>query len=260
MIYPPEVKPTPTEERPLQLDLAELVGRKVTLFTEQFPGQPLKSRVMAARDDALSLDRSGTDGRIDNLVSNQSVVVQFAYHGQVVSVQAKLKRRQGGQCHVVLGDAVVPLAKRQFRRMDLRCRVRLAPLPKALLHPRKLSQLRWVETNTINLSSGGTMVAMNGFLEPGVYVVINIDLGHLRFPMLLAGCVRHCFQRAEGEYCVGIEFIVQEKREDHFSSTSLRQLPPNIFNYSATDRRNLNREITAWMHESNIDHTMGEKV
>ena len=260
MNYPTDVRPTPTEKRSLDLDLAELVGRIVTIFSEQFPGQPLKSRVMAARDESLSLDRSGTDGRIDTLVSNQSVVVQFEYHGQTVSVQARLKRRQGGQCHAVLGDAVVPLSKRQFRRMDLRCRVRLATLPTAVLQPRKLSQLRWFETDTINLSSGGTMVIMNSHLEPGIYVVINIDLGHLGFPLLLAGCVRHCFQRAEGEFCVGIEFIVQEKREDHFSSSSLRQLPNNLFSYSAVDRRNLNREIVAWMQESKNEHTIGERV
>jgi hypothetical protein len=255
-----EVKPTPTEERALDLDLAELVGRTVTLFSEQFPGRPLRSRVMAARDGEVSIDRSGTDGRIDNLVSNQEVVMKFEYHGQAVATQAMLKRRQGGQCHIVIGERVVPLSKRKYRRMDLRCRVRLAALPRTQLQPRKLSELRWVETDTINLSSGGTLVTMNSYLEPGVYVVINIDLGHLGFPLLLAGCVRHCFQRSDGEYCAGIEFIIQEKREDHFSSTSLRQLPNNLFRYSDSDRRALNREIIAWMQEVNSEEPMGEKA
>ncbi|HPI33019.1 MAG TPA: hypothetical protein PLR32_06855, partial [candidate division Zixibacteria bacterium] len=64
-----------------RFDLSTLVGRKVTLYAEQFPGKPLTSRVTVAAGKAITIDRSGHAGLIANLVNNQRVVLQIVYKG-----------------------------------------------------------------------------------------------------------------------------------------------------------------------------------
>ncbi|MFQ5454383.1 MAG: hypothetical protein ACE5D6_09390 [Candidatus Zixiibacteriota bacterium] len=50
-----------------QMDLSLLVGREVIIFSEQFQGKPLKTKVILVNDKIMSLDRSGSNGLIDDL-------------------------------------------------------------------------------------------------------------------------------------------------------------------------------------------------
>ncbi len=225
------------------LDLSSIVGRGVYLYSEQFPGLPLKSRVLEARDTTLSIDRSGAGRRIDNLVHNQMVTIQFSYRGERISVRARLKRTAGGKCNVHLDDHVVALTRRRFWRADLSLPTRLTVLPMSALHSRDVARLRWMQVETVNFSSGGSLIELSSFLELDSFLLMNFEQDYFDFPALVVGRVRHCQQADSGRFRIGLEFVMGEHRGRHFSEAAIRALPRVVFEYNRKLRLWLNSQI-----------------
>lgn len=229
-----------------QFDFSTLVGYKVTIYAEQFPGKPLPSRVIVANGHSLSIDRSGAAGLIDTLVNNQQVTVQVSYKGEPVSVHAAVKRSEGGTCRLDLGDTVVPLYRRRYRRLPLNRKVRMAIIPKAAFSNRGLANLRWIETDTINISGGGMLLSYSTALSHPTCLLANIADPDVEFPSLMVGQVRYSLAVDTGRWHVGIEFIPREAHDNHFSLTTVDQLPKAILAYDETMRDNLDRKFRAW--------------
>lgn len=236
-----------------------IVGREILIFSEQFPGQPLTSRVVHASGTTISIDRQGSLGRVDSLVNNQHLVIQFEYKDQRVTVNAVLKRTSGGKCSLRLGDAVVPLVRRQYKRASLVRLVRLAVLPVNTFRPDRLSTLRWIESDTLNISGGGVLVDLTSRLERETCVLMNIELSEYNFPSLLCGQVRHCYQGENNHFMIGIEFVVKEEAQKLFSRSIISRLPQVALRYTAARRAEMNARLLAWMREQNSNQDQGEE-
>jgi len=251
---------TPVAERPGQerfaidasrLDFSLLIGGELTLFSEQFPGKPLKSRVVLADNREISLDRSGSSGLIDNLVSNQKVTLRVGYKSQQISVPATLKRNDGGKCRLVLGEKVVPLSRRKFARAKISRPVKLAAMPAATFRRNKLARLRWIETVTIDVSGGGALIDFSSCLVKPTYLLLNLELKEFSFPSLVLGQVLYSLPRDAGNFHVGLEFIVKEASQMHFPLATLKQLPPVVFKYGREEQFGLNKKILTWKRDNN---------
>ncbi len=214
-----------------RFDFSTLVGHKITLFADQFPGKPLASRIVVANGNTIAVDRSGAAGLIDNLVNNQPVVVQVQYKGEPVSVRATVRRTDGGGCKIYLGDTVVPLLRRRFRRLPLVRTVRFATLPMTTFSTKTLSMLRWVETDTVDVSGGGALIRFTSALEYPTYLFMNVACSEAGFPSLLLGQVRYSIAVETGRWHVGVEFIPRENRRKHFAFATIRQMPAAVFAY-----------------------------
>ena len=57
------------------IDYSILIGKRIKIITEQFPGQLLTTRIMSTGDNNLVLDNSGSDGKINQLIQKQNVNV-----------------------------------------------------------------------------------------------------------------------------------------------------------------------------------------
>ncbi|MEW6050501.1 MAG: PilZ domain-containing protein [Candidatus Zixiibacteriota bacterium] len=228
------------------LDLSSLVGREIKLFSEQFPGKEIMSRVVLAQERELLIDSGGKSTQIDNLVHGQTVILQFAYRGQAVSVKASLRRSSGNRCHLILDDRVTPLCQRKFRRIPIERAVRLAAFPPLTFRRKNLSRLRWIETHLINFSSGGALVTIPGYLERGVYLLVSIDLGQGAFPPMVLGQVRHCYAIENGAFHVGMEFVVSEVGKRQLPPPAMKELPAVVLSYDARQRESLNKKLLAW--------------
>src|SRR5690606_21248548 len=86
------------------LDFSRLVGRHIPVFSEQFPGKKMSTKVLAYAEGELLVNSAGNDGLIDSLIDRQTLIVQFPYKGQEISVRARIKRTQAGRCYFVLGS------------------------------------------------------------------------------------------------------------------------------------------------------------
>ncbi len=234
-----------------RFDFSTLVGHKVTLFADQFPGKPLASKVVVASGNTIAVDRSGSSGLIDNLVNNQQIIVQVLYKGEPVSVRATVHRTEGGSCKISLGDKVVPLLRRRFRRIPLVRTVRMATLPMATFSNKTLSMLRWMQTDTVNISGGGILLSFTSALEYPTYVFMNVACTEASFPSLILGQVRYSIPVETGRWHVGVEFIPRENRRKHFAFATIRQMPAAVFAYDEAMRADMNRQLIAWMHENN---------
>ena len=226
-----------------ELDLSVLVGHQVKVFSAQFPGKELPTRAVSCSGRAIEVDRSGGRGMIGNMVTNQQVIVQFPYRSQEVSVRAQFRRTDGGRCLLTLDEWVTPLTQRRFLRVERACAVKLATFPKAVSRFKALSDLRWMATETRNVSSGGVLVNLPGYLQRDVLVLIHLEIPDLQLPPLLLARVRHCYQCDDGTYRAGVEFLVREICKDLLPRPQRAMLPLSVFGYTATMREELNKVI-----------------
>lgn len=234
------------------LDLSTMVGRPVTVHSEQFPGKPLATRVIEARDNALTLDRGGSERNIDSLVSNQQITLCFQYKGEEISVTARLKRSSGGRCRIFLDEKAVPLKRRRFARIRMNFSVRMAVMSGPTFHPKKLQNMRWIEADSINLSGGGLLLDLSSRLEKGTKIFLNLALDQFEFPVLMIGSVRHSVQPETGHFYTGVEFLTDAQARAEVPQSILKLLPNAVFEFTAPRRAEVDRALLAWKHENNL--------
>ena len=230
-----------------QLDLSTVVGHDVTIYSRQFPGKPLQSKVILVTKNMLSLDRSGSGGQIDSLVNNQRITLQLDYKNQPISISAVLKRTSGGRCSIVLDEHVTLLARRRFARISLDRPAKFAVIPSSAVNAGKVQGLRWLNSVTSDLSGGGVLIQLTSSLEHLSYILLNIDMEDLPLPSLIVGQVRYTFTTENGRIATGVEFIVREDLDKHASASPVTKLPPVLFEYTAGLREKIDGQIKAWM-------------
>ncbi len=228
-----------------RLDFSCLVGCQVKLYSQQFPGRELQTKILSATENKLLAESGTRFDAVDNLVNQQMVVLQFPYRGEQISVRAQYRRSSGGRCYFILGERVTPLSQRRFHRVYLTSIVRLATYPLAARGTRDLSELRWMETSAINISSGGLAVEVPSVLDEDVHLLMNVDLESLPLPKMLLGKVRHCWPLENLHFHAGVEFVTREAACRLFSPAVMRRLPASLFAYRGSDREKLNRVINS---------------
>jgi hypothetical protein len=228
------------------LDLSILVGREVRLFTEQLPGKEILTRVVSVQEGQFLLDSGGRCDVVSNLVHGQTVIVQFPYKGEQLSVKAQFKRTAGGRHSLSLDQTIMPLSHRRFKRIEIERAVKLAAFPVHSFSRKNLPRLRWMETKLRNFSSGGASVELPAQLEKEIYLLVSIEFDQELFPPLLLAQVRHCYPTDNGHFYIGIEFIVREKGLSQVPLATVRELPSVVMTYEARHREALNKKLLAW--------------
>ncbi len=238
----------------VQMDLSLLVGRELVIYSEEVTNKSLAAKVIMVVDRTLSVDKGGSRGAIDTLTNNQKVSVQFDYKGQRMSADATFKRSEGGRCTVALERTAVPLTRRRFRRFTCSLPIRCAVVPAPALASSKLEQLRWLQTDSLNISSGGIQIMLPTLLSTETYIFINIAVDEFEFPSLMIGQVRYSQPMDNFNYSVGIEFITSEQRDKHFSQPILARLPRVVFQFTQSKRTQLDKLLNARMQQSIGDY------
>lgn len=225
------------------LDVSHLTGHTICLFSEQFPGKPINCRVSKARRREIELDHALSEGAIENLVNNQTIVVLIPFEGQDIAIRAILRKTDGGQCVLKLDKHAVPLSQRRFERFEFHWNIKLATYPLAGSRPRNLTDLRWFETESINLSGGGALIVLPGFLNQGVTVLVNLEAPKISLPTILLGQIRHCYKLADLRFLAGIEFMTEEKGKRIVPADRRSILPASVFEFTSLDRERIDREL-----------------
>lgn len=248
------LQPNPVSAYDLGLsnfDLSELVGFPIKVFSDQFPGKVLTTRIVAVLNQRLVAESSRRHESIDNLVNRQIVVIQFPYRGQLVSVKAQLNKSNGGRCCFELDNHATPLSQRRYHRVPMNTVVNLAPFPATGILSRKISKLRWMETSASNFSAGGTMVTVPTVLHTSVKLLVNIRQDQFKFPDLVMAKVCHSYQYDDISCRAGIEFITRELASRLFSPSTMDNLQAGLFTYTNVRREKLNRAIVQWDRTNN---------
>jgi hypothetical protein len=237
------------------LDLSQLVGFQVRIFSKQFPGKELYARVVAAAGYRLTVEGGSPADPVYNLVNHQTVVVQFAYRNEQISALARLQK-SGGHCTLELEESATPLSQRRFHRADISYKVNLASFSAAGLMGRRLDRLRWMETNIVNFSAGGALINVPTILHDTVRLLMNVEQREFPFPALVMARVCHGYQYDDLNCRAGVEFVTQESASRMFSPFQAAEMPPVLFSYTSSRRENLNRAIKEWsMNTRSTTHT-----
>lgn len=241
-----------------RLDLSQLVGYEMRLFSDQFPGKELHTKAIAVSDRQIHVESGQRFGDLENLVNHQTVVVQFMYRGQDISVKAKFQRSNGGRCLITLGETVTPLRQRRFCRIPMSVIVRLANYPVTGWRERKLNQLRWIETSSLNFSSGGLMIVLPSPLDKSSRLLLNVNPHDIDFPALVLGRVCHCYQGEDMQYRIGIEFITSETVRRTIPPARISGLPQALFTYDRSVRDEVNRIVLKWANDGQGESLTGD--
>jgi hypothetical protein len=110
---------------------------------------------------------------------------------------------------------------------------------------KNLKDLRWIETETFNFSSGGALICLPSLLAEEVLLLLNFDCHSFNFPSLVLGQVRHCNMQGAGQSYSGLEFIVKEGQPKLSQRIRTLKLPSNVFAYTRNDRNELNKLLAA---------------
>lgn len=225
------------------LDLSQLVGFPLKIYSKQFPGKELYARVVAAVGQRLVAESSIASDPVYNLVNHQMLILQFFYRGEQISVRARLQKSGGGSCAFELEDTATPLSQRHFYRAKLQYKVNLAPFPATGTAGNRLGRLRWMETSAVNFSAGGALISVPTILHETVRLIINVQQESFRFPSLVLAKVRHGYQHDEISCRAGIEFVTREQANRMFSLQQISEMPRVLFSYDYSRREHLNRAI-----------------
>jgi hypothetical protein len=235
------------------LELSQLVGTRITVFSDQFPGQGLQIRIVSCTNRRLVAENGSQGDIVENLVNNQVVIIQFQYQGQEISIKAGLRRSGGGRCSFELEEYATPLAHRRFYRAQVESPVNLAPFPSSGSLSRNLSRLRWMATTATNISAGGTLLTVPTMLPESVRLLVNLQQDIFKFPKLVLAEVRHAYKYDDIRCRAGVEFLTREQAARIFSPFQMSELPPASVRYSNARRDSLDRAIREW------DATMNSK-
>jgi len=235
-----------------KLDLSSLVGRPIVVYSEQFPGKPLKTRIIECSGQTISLDRGGAERNVDNLVNNQRVTIKFEYKGQTITAEALLKRHGGGKCRVMMGEKAIPLVRRRFYRAKLNLIARLAVLHAPSFHASKLKKLRWIEAESADISGGGILLDLTSRLEADTKLFVSVEHDKFEFPALMLGTVRHCSQPVTGHFYTGVEFLTPESAREAVPEATLAALPKTVLQFTSQLRAELNRQLISWTKDNHL--------
>lgn len=132
---------------------------------------------------------------------------------------------------------------RQFTRCNSNFSVKCAIMPKITIHPLRFTRLRWLQTESANFSSGGILVNLPEKINVGSYLLLNIETELNNFPNITIGQVRYCTYKRPFEFKTGLKFIINERKEIHFSNLAINRLPKDFFEYDNYKRNEIENII-----------------
>ena len=234
-----ESKPNSMNSR--ELELSTLVGREILIQSAEIQSNSLYSKVVMVHGNSIAIDKGGDDPGLVAIQNKQNIIVQFDYKGQRVSAKAKLFRTQGGRSTIILDEQVIPLSRRMFKRYNIHCNVRCAILPTQRIIESNISKLRWLQVEAVNISSGGILLPIPSKITDKTFLLVNIGLENPILPNLLISQVKHSSTVNNFNYLVGLQFIINEKKEEYFSDLVIKKLPPKTLEYTIKKRNQFDK-------------------
>ncbi|HHI02878.1 MAG TPA: hypothetical protein ENL22_05105, partial [candidate division Zixibacteria bacterium] len=147
-----------------KIDCSVLVGKRIKINAEQFPGQVLTTRIMSTGGNNLVLDKSGSDGKISQLIQKQNANVQFEYKGQAIAFTSTIVITDGGRVLIPMAESLNPMVRRKFVRFDMEKTIRLTYFDERNIKTTRLNKLKWFETTIANIGGGGILAFMPSML------------------------------------------------------------------------------------------------
>jgi len=221
------------------IDHSEFMGRELKLHTGQFPNRTLTTRIVAVNGRNLMIDRSGSGGLVDDLINNQEIEVSLSYRGEPVIFKSKIAVPKKGRLIIPLAENVFPQLRRAFERVSIIKDVKLTYFDNVSISSARLNKLKWIETESVNISGGGILVEVPANLGDDYFMILHLELEGIEIPRLLVGRIRHCQLRGTHQFCAGVEFMIKENYREKLPKNLLRNLPASLFDFNDDFRRRI---------------------
>ena len=118
--------------------------------------------------------------------------------------------------------------RRQFVRIELRCKVALAVIGQKGRVNDSIAQPSWEKTTTVNISGGGMLIEVPASLATGDLLLVKADFfPEIGMPIAVAAIVRRV-ERADKGNRAGIELLRADQLPPHFESPGRQMLPESV--------------------------------
>jgi len=160
---------------------------------------------------------------------------------QCYSTIRKHRSEGGNRFLLTRPRQVTRVQRRQFVRIDMLTPVQWARIDTILDYDAFDEALDWIKSSSLNISGGGILLRVTPDLHVGDKLLLRIGLfPELELPEIVAAV---CRRRAlkDKQWLAGVEFILQDHLEKHFSQDELDCFPKSVKQY---DRAGQNRLVT----------------
>lgn len=226
------------------IDLNALLGHKVTVSLARNDNESQQFKVLRVSGNKITLDNRKMDVDHSYFNHDNEVKVFFYYKEQRFAVDAtytfSLNKRL-----LILKNRITPLNRRRFPRFNISSRVEVAILPKRNFSTEEIESFKWFKTDTVDISSGGMMLTIRNFLNSNSYLIVNSNLTEYLIPEILVAQIKYNFRNNDSKSSIGMEFILNEDKQKHFSESFFSTLPEELFKYDKLTRDLVNAKLIA---------------
>jgi hypothetical protein len=233
----------------LAAKLPALVQQEITM---QCSGQG-KDEVYSAR--VLSLPRNLAGNGY--LRESTPVVVNFV-------IGKTLYEARGNYCaddrhirEVVIDGDIAPTSRRLYDRTTLQIQATVVPVSNLRLSRGQFAELSWKRCRTLDISAGGALVQIPFQSPTRAHFLLNLDVPGFDGPLFIFAQVQwgNTCDYDRTQYLCGLNFIVREDLEKHFSKRAVTELPDLMLNFDSKKQE----ELDAFLKEHAGDSKQGDK-
>ncbi len=226
------------------IDLNALLGHKVTVLLARNENKSQQFKVLRVSGNKITLDNRKMDDDYSYFNYDNEVKVLFYYKEQRFAVDATCTFSFSKRL-LILRNRITPLNRRRFPRFNISSKVEVAILPKRNFSTEEIVNFKWFKSDTVDISSGGLMLTIRNLLNSNSYLIVNSNLQEYLIPEILVAQIKYNFRNHNNKSSIGMEFILNEDKQKHFSESFFSSLPEELFKYDKLTRDLVNAKLIA---------------
>lgn len=175
------------------------------------------------------------------------VVVNFVIGNTLYEAKGKYCADNRHVREVVIDGDIAPTTRRIHDRTELQIQATVVPVSNLRLSRGQFADLSWKRCHTMDISAGGALVQIPFQSPTRAHFLINLDIPGFDGPVFIFAQVQwgNTCDYDRTQYLCGLNFIVREDLEKHFSNRAVSELPGLMLTFDRKKQKELEAFLKA---------------
>ncbi len=232
----------------LAAKLPALVQQEITLqCMDQAGGEAYSARVLSVNHIRLKISLPRCLSGNGYLRESTPVIVHFVIGNTLYKAQGKYSADDRHIREVIIDGEIAPTSRRLHDRSAMQIQAAVVPVSNLRLSRGQFADLPWKRCHTMDISAGGALLQIPFQSPARAHFLLNLDVPGFDGPLFVFAQVQWgttCdYDRTQ--YLCGVNFIVREDLEKHFSHRAVTELPGLMLGFD----RKKQQELDAFLKE-----------
>ncbi len=215
------------------------------------------ARVLSVEHTRLKISLPRCVAGSGYLRETTSVVVHFV-------IGKTLYEAQGTYCaddrrirEVIIDGEIAPTTRRIYDRTAMQIQGAVVPVSNLRLSRGQFADMSWKRCRTLDISAGGALVQIPFQSPSRAHFLLNLDVPGFDGPLFVFAQVQwgNTCDYDRTQYLCGLNFIVREDLEKHFSKRAVGELPGLMLTFD----REKQKELDMFLKERPGDSKQGDR-